>query len=441
MTPALLASLVALAASPITLDEVRALGRANLDALKAELEVGRAEAGWKAARAPALPQLSFQTGLGYIATGPRAEWGTWPSVDANGQAVFVPGLRPVDGNGRGNLSLSLTVSQLLYDGARWWNDLKRASAGEEAARAQLDEQRLASVFEAERRFWELLRAQTTQDVLAASIQRSETQLERARSLFLAGRAQKRDSIDAEINLGQDRINALRQQQATLRARNDLLKWLGRPLAAVEAVEPGNGAAVPPPALDALLKAAREKRPLLQVLDARARAQDRAVDVAWSAYLPRVTGSVGYQRSSAALEPFVDLSKQHGVNLGVQLSWDLFSGLGTQAAVESARLEARAARLQLEQAALELEADVAQAHEAVVREQAALEIARANLELAKQSLLLAEERFGAGAGSTLDVRDAQVKLTQAELQALQGRVDVELARAQLRRVTGSLEGTP
>ena len=66
----------------------------------------------------------------------------------------------------------------------------------------------------------------------------------------------------------------------------------------------------------------------------------------------------------------------------------------------------------------------------------MEITRRNVTIATDALALAEERFKAGAGSTLEVRDAQLKLTQAELQHLQNRIDVEIARAALERVLGT-----
>ena len=50
---------------------------------------------------------------------------------------------------------------------------------------------------------------------------------------------------------------------------------------------------------------------------------------------------------------------------------------------------------------------------------------------------------AGAGSTLEVRDAQLSLTRAELSLLENRIDVEVARYALERAAGRLgsgEGT-
>ena len=63
----------------------------------------------------------------------------------------------------------------------------------------------------------------------------------------------------------------------------------------------------------------------------------------------------------------------------------------------------------------------------------------NRTLAAQYLALINERFAAGLATQLDVRDSESKLTQAELTYLSSRMDVEVARATLERVMGTLSG--
>lgn len=450
MSPLPLFFAALLAAAPLTLDEVRAAGRQNVEALRAALDAEKAAQGKRLSLSPILPQLGLQTGLGYTALGPQRQLTTKlrkdeqgnPVLDANGDPVFEQRVGDVDGSGRGSFTLSLTLTQLLYDGGKWWNEIARAGAADEAARGQLAEQQLASEFESIRRFWELLRAQATRDVLRASIDRSRQQLERAQSLFQAGRAQKRDALDAEINLGTDRISALRQEDAIVRSRGELLKWIARPSAKVEAVDPGAHAHPALPAGEALLARARAQRPLLASLKAREKVAERAIDVAWAGYLPRVSGSLGYQRNAPGADPFfTDFTKQHALNIGVQLSWDIFSGFSTTAQVQSARQDLRVAQLATEQAERELASDLEVGEQLYARAEEILAIVEQNLALARQSLALAEDRYSAGAATSLEVRDAQVKLTQAQLSALQGRIDVEVARASVLRLTGSLEDAP
>jgi outer membrane protein TolC len=63
------------------------------------------------------------------------------------------------------------------------------------------------------------------------------------------------------------------------------------------------------------------------------------------------------------------------------------------------------------------------------------LAEENLKSARESLLLAERRFDAGAATQVEIRDALLNLTRAELSLLQARIDAVIARADLNRAVG------
>ncbi|MCA2981806.1 MAG: TolC family protein [Myxococcaceae bacterium] len=437
-----------LAATPLSLDEVKAAARQNLDALRAELALTRAGLDRKDARSVIFPQVNLSLGASELLAGPQRRFTTAPQLQPDGSLTFVQ--RPVDlpAFAQGNFQLGLTVNQLLYDGGRWWSQLARTGALEEAAKGQLAEQQAASELEATRRFYELLRAQLVFTALEHQVTRSAELLERARGLFEAGRAQRRDALDAEVNLGNDRIAVLRQQQHVEAAQASLLQWLALPPADVEARAPAAFAApVRAPSLTPaqLLVAARQRRPLFAVLDAQGRGGRLAVELARADYLPRVTASLGYGRSAPSGELFVDPTRQHSLTLGASLSWDLFNGLQTDALVERARTQLVELERQQRQTLLELESELVRATKALAAQHAIHRLAEQNRGLAETSFSAEQQRFAAGASTSLSVRDAQQRALAAELTALQTRVDVEVARAALERLAGAplaeLEQTP
>jgi outer membrane protein TolC len=59
----------------------------------------------------------------------------------------------------------------------------------------------------------------------------------------------------------------------------------------------------------------------------------------------------------------------------------------------------------------------------------------NFAAAEQSLALARQRLEAGLASQLEVRDASLKFTQAELSLVQARIDHAVATADLARAVG------
>lgn len=436
----MLSSLLALtlSATPITLDEVRQASRQSLDAIRATLDVTRAETSTKTARSVIFPQVDFTLGAGVSFVGSQRSFSTVPVFDPatgalSGFEQRVVNTQPVE---QGRFSLGLSVNQLLYDGGRWWNQIAQSGAQEDAARGQLAEQQLASELEATRRFFELVKAQLALKVFQESVTRTRQQLERATALYEAGRGQRSAVYDAKTSLANDEINVVRQKQRIGQARLALLQWLGRPDADVEAVVPAPSSQPAAPVETArAVELARKARPLFKSLEANVRAGELGVSVSRADYFPRISASANYNRQSPELGLFFDPTRQNILGLGVNLSWDLFSGFQHVAQEERARADLAQAQAVQRQSLVDLEAEIARANDAWATEVEVLAISEKNLEVAKEQVALEEERFNAGAGSSLEVRNAQIKFTQAQLSVLQGRADVATARAALERAVG------
>lgn len=290
-----------------------------------------------------------------------------------------------------------------------------------------------------RRFFELVKAQLALKVFVETLERSKQQLERAGALYEAGRGQRSAVYDARTSLANDEINVVRQKQRIGQARLSLLQWLGRSDADVEAVVPAN-LDQPAPSFETAkaLKVARDSRPLFKSLDANIRAGELGISVSRADYFPRIGVSAQYSRNSPALDLFFDPARQNVLSLGANLTWDLFSGFQHVAQEERARVDLTQAQAQQRQSIIDLEAEITRANDAYATEVEVLAISEKNLAVAREQTTLEDERFAAGAGSSLEVRNAQIKYTQAQLSVLQGRADVATARAALERAVG---GTP
>ena len=434
-----------LGATPVTLDEVRAASRHQLDAVRAQLDVDRAASNKKSAVSAILPQVNLGRGHFDFLRRPSAALQHRAGSKCRWHHWLCPTGRRTPSFTQGNFQLALTVSQLIYDGGRWWNQIAQAGARQEAALGQLQEQQLSSELEGVRRFYELVRAQMNLKILQSTVDRSETQLDRAKSLFEAGRVQRRDVLDADINVGNDRIAVLRQNQTIVGAQSDLLQWIARPSTEVEAVVP-NSVSQPLTRKDidpaAVLEKAKQHRPLFKTLDAQIRASQLTVAVARADYLPRVSGQLQYVRQGPSVDPFfTDVTRQNSLSAGLSLSWDLFSGFATDSNVERARADVAQSNVQEEQAVFDLQAEIRRGIKTLQTQESIVEIAQANTNSAHAQVKLENDRYSAGAGSTIEVRNAELKLLSAELTLVQSRIDVEVARAALVRSVGTELETP
>jgi outer membrane protein TolC len=146
---------------------------------------------------------------------------------------------------------------------------------------------------------------------------------------------------------------------------------------------------------------------------------------------------GYTRNAPSADPFfTDPTKQNGLFVGVNINWNLFGGFSTVASMDAARVQVRLAQAQQKQSLAELDGEIRRTLRTLETQLRISGVAEKNRVLSEKQLAVEVERFNAGASSNIDVRNAQVKLTQSQLTQLQGRVDVEIARAALQRVAGS-----
>jgi outer membrane protein TolC len=433
---------VLLGTTPIRLDEVRALSRENIAQRIAELNAALAHDQKTGSISAVLPQINFSAGVArtyYSAAqtliGPFKD-PAFPDTDPHYRQDVVPQIAYTSNA----YTSSTSLSQLLFDGGKWWNQIDQAGASEEAAKGQSIEQRFASEFEGVRRFYLLVLAQKTLDVLNANEKRSAHQLEVADALHGAARASKSDVVQAQINLGNDQIVTVTQASSIASAQSDLATWIAHQGAEeLVAVEPPElqAEALPVPTLERSLQMARDNRPLLKALAQQLRAAELAISVARGGYWPSLQGQLTYSRMGNTVDPFFsNLRLNNALTMQVALRWNLFSGFATTAQVRTALSNRRIAQLNLEQSTHDVEADVRRNLRSLESNLKATNFARINLEAAKYGLTLAHDRFQAGAGSTLEVRDAQLKLAQAELTLIQNRISVEVARANLERSMGA-----
>jgi len=428
-----------LGATPISLQEVRQLSRSNIPQRLSELSAAIAGQQTRISVSAILPQANFAADASRTFLS-AAKVRLSPVLIDPTNNVYDQPVQSIIAYDRNNFDASVSISQLLLDGGRWWNQIAQSGAAEDAARGQAVDQLFASEFEGVRRFYVLVTAQKTLEVLIANEKRSAHQLEVANALYEAARSSKNDAVQAEINLGNDQISTVTQYSALASAQSDLATWIAHNGAEdLIAVEPAEleGDPLTAPTLENSLQLARDNRPLLKALSSQVRAADLGVSVARAGYWPSLQAQLSYLRQGNTGNPFfTDRHLNNSFAMGLALRWNLFSGMATDAQVRSAVYNRSIAQLNLEQSTHDVEADVRRTLRSLESSLRATRFARANLRAANYGSTLAQDRFKAGAGSTLEVRDAQLKLAQAELTLIQNRVNVEVARANLERAIGT-----
>lgn len=415
---------------PLTLDEaVKIALQRNPDLQRQILLALSAEQDLVIARSAILPRVDFNASRSQFRQGQGS-----PQLIPN--TNILAAAPAVIQNG---YSARLSLQQLIFDGGKWWNNLAAADLGLQASRAQADEQRLQIVYLVEQRFYELVRAQRQLQVLADAAARSRDQADYTQRLFEGGRATQADVYAARANRDNDEVTRLGQERGVELARADLAVAVGvdpgEPLVVSEPPDLMHDPAAPPPASDAIARA-MQGRPSLKAFALAADQNRKQASAAKGEYWPTLSVEAAYDRATQTYGAFTDqLDRNARLSGSINLSWNLFSGLATRAAVEKANIQTALAENDLQNGRRNVAADVqkAVAQLATARQQA--RVAQQAEQTAKEGLRLARTRQEVGVGTQLEVRDAELKLTQAQLNVVGSLVDGREAEAALRRAQG------
>lgn len=432
MLAALLAAPAPAAPAPLTLDEALAeASRSSPDLRIARADRDAALGDRTVAWSTVLPRLDLTAAFGRLYVGESS------TTLAPGYAVTIPA------TSQESYALGLRLEQPLFDGLRSWSLVSAGKARAAASEGSLDESGLTVAFAVTRAFLEVVRAERNLGVLEEAGRRSEDVLRRSEALYQAGRALKGDAITARVNLGNDRILAEVQRARVTRARVDLCLALGRDADPDLTVVPpatllgpgGTGGEEPLP-LEALLQAARRSRPLLRAQRDLVTAAEADVRAARGGYWPSLSLVLGYDRASPFLSGvYGSLARQYTGSAFLTVSWNLFEGLRTSGTVDRAAAAATRTRAGSDQAEQQVTGEIASSRDQVVILRRTVALAVDNLAAAEQGLGLARDRLDKGAATQLEVRDAELKLTQARLALIAARIDEAIARADLNRAVG------
>ncbi len=183
-------------------------------------------------------------------------------------------------------------------------------------------------------------------------------------------------------------------------------------------------------LDVLVARAIAARPELAALERQRVAAEESLSSARGAYGPSLAGTAGATESGLALDGLVP-----NWNVGLLLTWPVFQGGLTKAAVHLAEASVETAEAQRSLEELQIRLDVDSARLAVRAAKATIGAADDALTNAKEQLRLAEQRYATAVGSIIELFDAQVAFTTAAAQVVQARYGLAAARAQLLAALG------
>jgi len=345
---------------------------------------------------------------------------------ATGQTQDVEGAQSMSQN------MSLGISQTLFAGGRIQRSyalLKTAEQSASLAEQQAMESTIAMVWSQYTGLALLQRSvMTAQQVLLFSSKRYE----RAMLTNSLGGSNTTERLSAEVDLNRDSISLLEVQAQYQLAKNSFATYIGRDNSDFLVDESGITDAINATDLpDDLLANLRENNSALLLAQTSVNAAGLQEKLQQSTLFPTIAAQASYGLNQSQAEAgFLTASQQQGLNAGISLQYNLFSGFQSKTQRQNAALKVLKAQEQLDQVSETLENTLANAMDVFNNAIKIAAIETKNMEVAERRLMRMSELHALGKASSLELREAQIAwlnanngMYSAQFQAVNAKITV------------------
>lgn len=359
-------------------------------------------------------------------------FGSFTSVGAdNGSRLAAGGLNnPVVYN---RLGSGLSVGQMITDFGRTSNLVGMAKLRAQAQDQATEDTRARILLETSRAYFGLLRAQAVMKVADQTVQARQVVVDQVTALAESKLKSSLDVSFANVNLSDARLLQIQAQNDVKAAEAELATAMGIPGQSgfILSDEP-----LPPPLPDRvndLVRQSLNDRPDLKDLRLEQSADVRFAKAERDLYFPSVgiVGTAGFVPAGYAAIP-----SRYGA-IGLNVTVPIFNGGLFKARQSEAELKAQAANQNVSDLENRVTRDVRVAYLNATTALDRLAVTKELLQQSQRALDLAQTRYDLGLSSIVELSQAQLNVTSAEIANATATYDYQTQRVMVDYQTGAL----
>ncbi len=286
-------------------------------------------------------------------------------------------------------------------------------------------------------FLEIAKLQAREELLRENLVIGRDRLARIEDQFQFGKVSGLDVLRAKTDLNQDQT-AL---DNVLLAKNNLKRDMNFLIGLEPETRYRVSVTYQPPILlplEELKEEVQAHNPELKLNQVGIEAAENELKLNQSGLYPSLNAfaNYGYLRQENDVQQVAEL-ENIGYTVGVSFRYNLFNGNRTRNNVQNARINVDASKLRKEQNADQLIAGAIKEQNNLSILQNQLEREQQNLDTFKESFTRTEERYFNGQATSLDLRDAQVALLNAQITISDVKADILRSSLRLESLKGVL----
>ncbi len=324
---------------------------------------------------------------------------------------------------------SATLKQNIYDFGKTATQVDIQRLNLNSSRLDLENTSEQLIINVKQAYYGLLLAKRNRDVALETVRQFEQHLEQARGFYEVGTKPKFDVTKAEVDRSNAKLNLIKAENALRIAKVNLNNTLGLPEAPEYEIEDNllfKKYEIP---LEGAIKRAYENRPDLKSIITKKNAAESSIELAKKGYYPTLSGNADYNWAGETFP------LNHGWDVGVTVTFPIFSGFLTKYQVNEARSNLNVLKANEEALRQGIFLEVQQAYLNLHEAEERISTAEITVRQAEENLELAKGRYAAGVGNPIEVTDAMVAYSNAKTAYIQALYDHKVAQASLEKAMG------
>ena len=283
-------------------------------------------------------------------------------------------------------------------------------------------------------------AQLTENTknITESLAISKQRLKRANYGYQYGQNTKLQLLNAEVDVNNDSISYINTQRLLTNSKRDLNMLLGRSIStnfivdtAVEFQQIFD--------LQTILEKAKEYNVEMQKINKNIDINSLDIKINKSNLYPTLNFNSAYglgKNDNDGTYTYAEILSK-GLSANVSLSWDIFDGGSNYTKIKNSKIEANNLQIEKEQVLNDLERTLANSLEIYNNSLFVIKAEEKNLETNKRNFFRTEELFKLGQITSIEFRQAQINLLNAQSNLSQAKYNAKNAELKLLQLTGNL----
>lgn len=340
-----------------------------------------------------------------------------------------------------NLASAINLNWTIFDGMKMFVTRDKLEEFKKLGELAVKNQVVLTISDVTARYYNIVQAKQQVSAISEQISINEERVKLAERKISVGLGSKPELLQASVDLNAQKASMLQQQTLIAQLREQLNQLMGDPVDVYFDVTDSipinlnlqyGDLATSLDASSPALQVARKNIDLARLTVRERKAERWPVINFNSAYnFTRLDNTV-------VINPFQPLfSLNRGLNYGLSATVPILNGFNTRRMIRQAELDVQYQELFYQNQRSQIDLSLSNAYRNYQYQIKALRLEEENIELARENVSIALERFRQGVSTYLELREAQISLSDSYNRLIAARYNTKVAETDLLRLKGSI----